>query len=272
MLTPQPRNIQVSYYGWEQAAGTTFGGGGWDAATPLTNLAVPRPQLGVLSGGGASVTVTLPGMRNIGLVHLQNLNTAAGGTVSVTAGGYSSGTVSAWAADANGTYPQVEWDALGRPRFFVFPTPQLVDQVTVSINGGGAFTLGYVGVCEMWQSPINMSYDWGITPVDLANVQRVPFGSNYPIKYGRTRRISVGIDFLREPGVFLNVPDEIFSKPLALATIAGKSSPIVVVPYPDDTTGNIERTSIWGGLSEDPPFTNKFFGNWDLSFQIDQWI
>jgi hypothetical protein len=100
-------------------------------------------------------------------------------------------------------------------------------------------------------------------------VQRVTFGSTYVVKRPVSRRLNLAVDFLRQGGIYAGVPDEVFSRPLALAAIQGKSSPSAVVPFPDDTY-NLERTSVGGFFTSDGEFTNPFFATWDYTFQIDQ--
>ncbi len=205
------------------------------------------------------MTLTLDAPRLIGLVHLQNLVTDAAGTIQVTAGSYNSGIVSAWA-----TTDQLELTALGRPRFFLFPAPVMTSSVTVNIAAGsGTISVGYLSASEIWQSPVNMDYGWSITVQDLADIQRVPFSSTYIIKRGKPRRLNLAVGFLRQGGIYgLGARDDhIFSQPLANALIAGKSSPIAVIPLPDDTA-NLERTSVWGLSTNDQPFANPFFATW----------
>lgn len=270
------RNLVVTRFDWGQDAGASVSGGGWETNAPAKNVLIPRPQLTAVSAGGsASVTVDLGATRSIGLVHLQNLITGPDGTVNVLAGSYDSGIVNAWATDSNGTYDPLEWSALGRPRFFLFPQPVSASSVTVNVTAGSASTLalGFVGACEIWQSPVNMQYNWGYTVIDLADVQRVPFGSTYVVRRPKTRRLNLGIGFLRQGGIYgLGVNDDnVFSQPLALALINGKSSPIAILPLPDDIA-NLERTSVWGLTSQDQAFSNPFFATWQTAHQIDQLV
>jgi len=228
----------------------------------------------ISTGISATVSINFATPQAIGIIHLQNLVTDPGATMAVTAGPYSSGIVSAWAADEVGTYDPLEWAALGRPRFFVPPNSAvLASNISISIAATtGTIALGYVGACTIWQAPVNMSFGWSITVEDLSNIQRIPFGSTFVTKYGKVRRANLGVDFLRQNGIYgEGQDDQVFSQPLAVALIAGKSSPIVVVPFPDDT-GNLSRTSIWGLSSTDQQFSNPFFATWNTTFQVDQLI
>ncbi len=265
------RNLVVTRFDWGQSPDASASGAGWEANAPVTNVLIARPQLTAIStGGSASVTIDLGGTRLIGLVHLQNLITGSDGSVIVSAGAWSTGAVDAWAVD-----DPLEWSALGRPRFFLPPEPVEANSISVDITAGSSSTiaLGFVGACEIWESPINMEYGWGITPIDLADVQRVPFGSVFVIRRGITRRLNLGVGFLRQGGIYgLGVTDDnVFSQTLAAAVISGRSLPIAVVPMPDDVA-NLERTSVWGLSSHDQPFSNPFFATWQTSYQIDQLI
>lgn len=269
-----PRYLQISRYGWEQDPQTTIVGAGWDASAPLTSLFLPQPQRGCLTvGNTADLTITLSGgPQSIGLIHFQNLHTSNQATIGINAGGLGIGPVNAWATDANGVYPQLEWNALGRQRIFVLPQPMMIDQIGIQITDIQPFALGYVGVCEMWQSPVNMSYDWQIVPKDLSDVTRIPFGSVYPTQRGKYRQLQLGVEFLRQDGIYgEGVGDEVFSQPLAFTLFNGHSAPMIAVPFPDDTA-NLERSSVWGGQSQDPPFANYFFATWKFTLTLDQWI
>src|ERR1700757_4239065 len=104
----------VSREDWGQDDLTVITGAGWDAATPVTNLLIPRPQLGCLSTGtGVNVTLNFSAPQNIGLIHVQRLDVDANATIQVTAGTYNSGIVPAWPFDSNGPYRPREWIGLG---------------------------------------------------------------------------------------------------------------------------------------------------------------
>jgi len=266
-----PRNLVVTRFDWGQAPGASVGGSGWETNAPVKNVLIARPQLTAIStGSAASLTIDLGGTRTIGLIHLQNVIAGSDGTMVVSAGTYSSGIVDVWA-----TTDPLEWTALGRSRFFLPPAPVAASSISVDITAGssGTLAIGFVGACEIWQAPLNMEYGWGLTVVDIADVQRVPFGSTFVIKRGITRRINLGVGFLRQGGIYglPTTDDNIFTQPLAAALINGRSSPIAVVPLPDETD-NLSRTSVWGLSSHDQPFSNPFFATWATAYQIDQLI
>jgi hypothetical protein len=267
------RYLIVSYYDWGQDPGASITGGGFQANAPASNMLIPRPQLtAIATAGSVSFTLDLGATRTIGLIHIQNLIVDLSATISVTAGTYTSTNVPAWANDANGLYPAIEWNALGRPRFFVPPVPVSTNTINISISGSIIpVQIGFLGACEIWQAPINLSYNSQITVEDLSDVTRVPFGSTYVVRRPVVRRLNLAVDFLRQPGIYAGVPDEIFAQPLALAVIQGKSVPSAVVPFPDDTY-NLERTSVGGFFTSDGQFSNPFFATWNDTMQIDQLV
>jgi hypothetical protein len=130
--------------------------------------------------------------------------------------------------------------------------------------------VGYIGACEMLESPIGTGRELGMkmTVLDEADIQNVPFGSTYITLRARRRRINLGIGFLRQGGYYVGLPDQLFN-PLRNALVAGKSSPILIVPEPDDTA-NLERLSVWGLSTTDQAFTNPFFATWATAYQVDQ--
>ncbi len=56
-----------------------------------------------------------------------------------------------------------------------------------------------------------------------------------------------------------------------LAMMNGRANPVIVSKYPDDIN-NLERNTIWGLISNDQPFTNRFYGFHDTTFQVTQLV
>jgi hypothetical protein len=144
------------------------------------------------------------------------------------------------------------------------------------VTGANA-QIGYVGVCSIWQAAVNMSYGWSISVIDLSDVQRTPFGSTYVTRRGVVRRINVGIDFLRQPGIYgEGATDEIFAMDtggLGTGVVQGQGNmPVAVVPFPDADMPTITRTSVAGWGSSQQQFTNPFFATWQATFQVDQML
>jgi hypothetical protein len=249
--------------------------GGFIAAAPASNLLIPRPQLtAIAAGGNVSFTVTLAATANIGLIYFQNLVADVSATISVSAGSYSA-TKPVYPSDFSGFYDQFEFERLGRPRFFVVPLGVSASTSTVDVTISGSIIpvqVGYMGICSVWQAPIGQKFGWGITIKDLSTLDRVTYGSPYVTRKQGLRVLSLGWDFLVQGGVYANVSDQVFagpSSPFQAAVIAGKSSPIAGVPFPDDTD-NLERLSVAGFSNTDQPFTNPLFATWDTFFSIEQ--
>lgn len=247
--------------------------GGFLANSPASNVLLPRPQLtAIAAGGSVSFSVSLGQTATIGLIYFLNLVADVSATISVSAGSFSQ-TSAVYPNDENGYYDQAEFEGLGRPRFFVLPTPTQISVVDVTIQGSiTPVQVGYIGICSIWQAPIGMQFGWGLTIKDLSDFARITFGSPYVTRHQQLRVLNMGWNFLIEGGVYANVADQVFagaSSPFQAAIISGKSRPIAGVPFPDDVA-NLERKSVAGYSNTDQSFTNPLFGTWNSTFQIEQ--
>jgi hypothetical protein len=261
----------VSFFDWAQYPGVTISGGSFMTDFPATNMLLVQPQtVAWASSTSVTFTVNLGASRTIGLLHLQNLVTDPTGTIQVTCGTYDSGIVNSWATDGAGVYPQLLYTALGRPRVFVPAVPVVASSATFAINAAsGNLMIGFVGVCEVWETPSNILAGDIITVHDESDLQTIPFGSTYITPRAVRRMIDFGIPPI--PDHFITPAVDDFVRAFDLAMINGKSSPVMVVKYPDDTD-NLERNSVWGTISNDQPFTHRFFGYHDTTFQIRQLV
>lgn len=269
--TGQPRLPIITRVDYSPSATAA---GGFIAGT-ASNLLIPRPQLTAIApGGSVSFTVTLGTTSNIDLIYFQNLVADVSATVSVSAGSFSQ-TKNVYPSDSAGVYGQDEFERLGRPRFFVVPAGQTAVTNTVDVTISGSIIpvqVGYIGICSIWQAPIGMAFNWGITVKDLSNMVRVTFGSPYITQIQGLRVLNLAFDFLRQGGIYGASTDQVFSgssSAFQAAVSAGKSRPIAGVPFPDDTE-NLERLSVAGYVNTDQGFTNPFFATWNTTFQIEQ--
>jgi hypothetical protein len=258
------RKFLLSMYDWGQDPGATISGG-FEARLPGSNMLRPQPQLVAQSTGG-SWTLDLGGQRNIGLVHFQRLVTDPGATITVSWGGYTTGG-NAWATDAAGTYNALEFAAIGRQRIFISPTPVAASSIDVSIGGGGSpLQIGYMGACEVWESPAGFDIGSALAYTDDSDAQTVPFGSTYITLRAKRRQLDFTVGFLKD-GRPYDSQDEADAVKTLLA-MNGFSSPVIGVRYPDDTFG-LERDAVWGLLKKGD-ITNSFFATSAASFQIGQ--
>ncbi len=256
----------ISKYDWAQDPSATVSGGSWELQLPAINMLSLQPQaVAQASGSSVSFTVDLGASRSIGLIHLQRLITSSSGTIQVTAGSYDSGVVNSWATDGAGVYPPLLYAGMGRPRVFVPPAPVTVSSVSISIDGAATpLQIGNVGVCEMFEMPSDMLIGNVRGVVDESQIDVVPFGSTYLTLRAKRRRLDFAMPPLREDnGDAYAVMD--------LQVVNGRSSPVVVVKFPDDTN-NLERNTIWGLITSDQPTTNSFYGHADATFQITQLV
>lgn len=264
------RRALISFFDWAQYPGVLITGGSFETEFPASSMLTLQPQTVARSTGGTvSFTVDLTVSRTIGLIHLQNLVTASTGTIQVTCGTYNSGLVNSWATDGSGIYSQNLYTALGRSRIFIPTTPVSAQTVSITINSAGVIPMiGFVGVCEVWETPNDMLSGDVTTVHDESDLQTIPFGSTYVIPRAKRRVVDFSLPPLSDAHVGMT---DNFVKAFDLAMINGKSSPVIVVKYPDDTY-NLERNSVWGTISNDLPFTNRFFGYHDTTFQIKQLV
>jgi hypothetical protein len=257
------RNFLLSMYDWGQDPNATVSGS-FEAQLPGSNMLKPQPQLVAQSTGGGW-TLDLGQQRNIGLVHFQRLVTDPGATITVSWGGYST-SGNAWATDQNGVYSGLELASIGRPRIFISPVPVAASSVSVSIGGGGSpLQCGYMGACEVWESPGGFSLGSALSYLDESDVQTVPFGSSYITLRAKRRRLDIGVGWLKDGRPYGS--DDQADAVKTLMAINGFSSPVIGVRYPDDTFG-LERDAVWGLLKKGD-ITNSFFATSAASFQIE---
>ncbi len=261
------RNAIITTFDFVQDPLVSVNGGNWDLQLPAANVLTPQPQIVAQVSVDLSVTFTiaLGAPRLVGLIHLQRLITTSSGTVRVIAGSYDSGTVGAWPTDGAGVYPPLLHASLGRSRIFIPAVPVLANSVSFTITTTAIpIQLGYVGVCGILEMPSNMLIGNVRAVVDESQVDSVPFGSTYITLRAKRRRLDFAMPPLREDnGDAYAVMD--------LQLVNGRSSPVVVVKFPDDTN-NLERNTIWGLITSDQPTTNSFYGHADATFQITQLV
>ncbi len=260
------RHAIITSFDHAQLPGVTVSGGAWKTNLPATNIFKIQPQLVAMADStSVSFTINLGGTKPIDMVHLQRLVTGVSGTIRVRFGTFDSGSVNSWATDSFGIYPSLLYAALGRPRVFISPTQQSASQVLIDVTAGsGNIQIGYVGVCQALEMPQDMLIGNILTPTDESDVQIIPQGSTYITLRGKRRKLDFGMPPLREDNQdFYNFFD--------LVVVNGKSSPVVVSKFPDDTF-NLERNTIWGSLSTDAQFANAFYAHSNSTYQITQAI
>ncbi len=263
------RSAIISFYDWAQYPGVTLTGGSFETEFPAEFMLTLQPQIvAKVVGTSVTFTINLTTSRAIGLIHLQNLVTDTTGTIQVVAGSYDSGVVNSWATDGAGTYPQLLYTALGRPRVFIPTAPVTASAVTITINSVTDIMIGFVGVCEIYQTPFDILAGPIVTIMDDADIQKIPFGSRYVVPRSIERRIDMALPPMPDANFSSN---DSYIRSFDLAMINGKTNPVIVTKFPDDT-GNIERNSVWGLISNDATFANRFFGYHDVTFQVTQLV
>lgn len=281
------RSVLLSRRDWVAHPDTTFSGGNW--ITPFSYLVDPRPQvvLRAISPDPPNTTFTVDFgiVRTVAFLHFQGLNVTSLATIRIRAGVDSSfitnvldtDFISAWPQDktplsitpwgeltVNGVYETEEYVAFGMPRFIVPAEPITIRYIKVEIvdqTAAVAAQIGTFGACEAWE-PQYSDFGWQITFVDETEVDTAPYGSRFFIPRGLRRRINMGFSF-KEPQVKSTV--------MGWAAMMGKRSPIVIIPYPDDTP-SLEKRAIYGTITEDVALVNPYYAFYQMPLTVEQLI
>lgn len=192
--------------------------------------------------------------------------------------GAESGWIAAWPTDstpfgynqwgeftATGAYAGSEYARLGMTRFFVPPTPIPVRYIRFEVNDTTAeiIRIGVFGAWEVWIPPHNIMAGRSISIIDESVINTIPGGAVHIGTRGIRQRHSFA---------FSEMPaEEMWLRTFGIFLEKGRSIPLIVIYDPADTN-NLEKKSIYGLLSDSPPFTNPYYGIWNYVFQIDQLI
>lgn len=279
------RNILMGRTDWIREPGVTFTPNRAAWPLSLTRLADINPQYVAEADGhdplDTKFTVNLGYPRKIGAIHFANLRTGIAGLMQVVcklAGvtTYDTGVVASWPQDTpiasynpwgiftfSGRIDSDFYTALGFTRVFVPSSNIFADTIEVSINDvtlTDPLQIGCLGAYETWEPPYNFAYDWSIEILDDSVINRLRGGAVYITKANKRRRMNFGFSAIAE--------DEILARELDLMLVKGRSDPLLIVPFPDDT-GNIEKTSIYG-LITGSSLSNPFIGYYRSTFQVEQ--
>lgn len=161
---------------------------------------------------------------------------------------------------------------LGYPRIFIPPAAVDCRYILVEIRDSTAFDpicIGCFGACEVWEAGINFEFGWAVTAMDESDIARVPFGTSEVTERGMRRRLNVGFPSIVED----EDTREMWRQAFTVAITRGKSLPLVAAPLPDvDDITRLERSAVYGLVSNDSQLSNPFIGVWRFPFQIDQEI
>jgi len=286
------RRILISRRDWLQDPAASLAGGVWQPGLPLVNLIDHRPQLVAeavtnLDWGSTQFTVDLGYARIVGLFFFAQLRATSLGIMRLRAGNdpafvtntYDTDWTTCWPPDGSTpfeanpwgelalthVYMPDEYEKLGYPRILVPAAPISCRYIKVEFIDPTSSTplqIGCFGACEVWEpAEDRLAPGWEWTAIDESDVSRVPGGSTYFTERMTRRRLNLGFTVLPEA--------EVRSKVLGLVLIKGRSKPLVVVMFPDDTY-NLEKEAIYGTISRDSPISNPFFALRSFSSQIDQ--
>lgn len=272
---------------WVAHPDTIFTGGSW--LTPFSYLIDPRPQV-VLRAispdpSDTTFTVNFGTLRKVWFFHFQSFGITSLATIRLRAGidptfatnVFDTGEISGWPQDKtpfsttpwgeltlNGQYEPEEYVALGMPRFIV-PTSEIsVQYVKVEIFDPTANVpaqIGTFGACEAWE-PQYSDFGWTTVFIDETDIQTIPYGSRFFIPFGRRRRINIGLSFKSQ---------QLLERALGWAAIMGKSTPTVIMPFPDDIP-NIEKRAVYGTIADDVTIANPSWAFYQMPISVEQLI
>lgn len=289
------RRLMLSRWHWSDT-GTFVGGvGDWSALAPLANMQEINPQHVAQAAStdpdDSQFVMDLGAARWIDALYFAGLRCSQVAMLAITIATdsgftdivYYSGTISAWPQDKlsggpspwgevspGGRYEADEHDALGWNRCVVLPAPVVGRYVRIEIDDNladDAPSLGRFIVAQMAELPINMQFGWGLTILDSGTLTRAAYGAAYPVERNKVRRLHMGLSF--QPDGSDGSDDDVFARQFGLALVWGKTQPLLAIPEPDNTT-RLEKTAVYGFISQDVDFTNPFFGRWAYPLTIDQ--
>lgn len=283
------RRILISRFDWLQSPAASLSSGVW--AQPRENMLDLRPQVVVEAFTNADQSSTtfdfdLGYVRTISFFAFFNLHVSWAALISVKAGidptfasnNYSAlvsgrpidtipGTNDAWGVYSFcGKMRDDEWAAVGQDRAFIPSSPISCRYGRVQFRDtacSAPVKFGIFGAYQAWEPPHNFSYGWSPTVIDDGSVDRVPFGAAHITKRGVRRRLNLGLGAIDE--------DEYWMRASGLINVAGQTTPLVVVPFPESAPPRIpEQSMIYGTISAASAITNEFFGIYKLPLQVDQ--
>jgi hypothetical protein len=281
--------------------GVSASGGRW--VTSFENLINPRPQM-VLQALSPSpddtlLNINLGVQRTVGLFWFQGFGVSSAATTRLRFGNdptfgvttYDSGVASGWPQDKDpmsvntwgefsitGQYEADEYVDLGMPRGFVPLVPVVGQYIRINIADSTAqipAQLGCFGAFETFAPLSNIDLGWSTVFVDETDVPTTPYGSKFFISRGKRRRLNLGVSNIRQvPSQSLTSPVtdvELMQRILGWVAMTGKSRPIVISVFPDDTM-NLEKRTVYGTLSDDVTITNPYFAEYQLSVTLEQLV
>ena len=289
-----PRRILLTRFDWMQSDRASFDPAVGIWKEPLTNLLDMNPQVAAQAFDNRDTSSTrfavdLGRQRNVGLIAFAGLRTSGLGLLRVKAGldptfasnVYDSGSITTWPVDSvageldpwdrwtlNGRYRTDEYTALGMPRVLIPSARVGIRYIHVAIRNRTAvepISIGCFGVYDVWEPPVNFTYDWSITPVDDSEITRVPRGSTFIDQRGIRRKLNLGFPYMDDT--------EIWARGFGTMLARGKSEPLWVVPFSDASeVTKFEKAAVYGLVSQDSALSNPFFTQFALPVQIEQLI
>lgn len=240
-------NIVIAYNDAPAIRGI-YSGSLWVDSLPLENLSTYDPKQVARSNALATVNFLLDFgySASIDLVALLYHNITAAGTARVRVG-----------PNANGSGALIDQTldpgdfGTDYPASLFYLSPETVSaqyvlwNITDAANPDGYVQIGRHLACDVFQPEINMPYGAQLTMVDETRLTRTVNGSQYADLKPKRRILSGAIDLLTEAEAF----DEIYN----LQRVKGITKPIFMIYDPSMTGDALQRTSVYGDLTELQP-------------------
>lgn len=246
-------NIAIAYE--NRADDGSYSGGSWFAGLPLNNLKTYDPkQIARSTDDTAASTVIICDMAYLApadLYALINHNLTDAATLRLRVGPNADG--SSALIDETLTAGNFGSDIPAAGKAIFYLNDETVSaryvrwDITDESNPDGYVQFGRHIAATVFQPEINMVYGPQLQIIDDSRLSRAVNGAQYADLKPKRRRLSAAFDALTS--------DEAFGEIYDLQNIVGRTVPVFAVYDPDFTGDTLQRTSIYGTVSELSPLS-----------------
>lgn len=263
------RNIMIGYYDWVSRFGGTLSAGSWAAGLPRDNILDPDWRVVAESvdnnPSNTGFQADLNGAeRPVDIIHVGGILTDNLSTDTIRVRAYDDAAVELYDSTAVAIWggSTDNWTTLARSKYFVLPEQEDVRTITVNFAvASGTVKVGAFGAYQAFTPAHNFRFGWSESFPDDSVVERIPGGSQFVTQRSIRRRVELGLPAVASSEIGL------------LRTIMaenGRQRPYVIVPFPDEAIGTIEKSAIYAMQANEPAFANSFFAHYESAFTFEQ--